>query len=276
MKYIKLFKEELKPETYIRAGNRLKKYGKITRGASLTDYGTEKLYGNYNAHIGALNSTLIFTGEFTNLNCKFHYGTPMWNGPQTNVNSTLVKLNDEEELLSNWMLGQRSLSFTLEFDMVPTAKTNIKISKYKEGLANVRIPLFSMVVEMSDWNDGIRNWNYSDDDGDGYIKPGDERYMDVSDMYKNSKYLQIILSTISSKNYCGIFADRNSGLKFKKALPDLIVPYKSKIMDILSTVGGDTNDLENILEHIYSISINRLYQDEITPSTNTKNWFNVI
>ena len=46
-------------------------------------------------------------------------------------------------------------------------------------------------------------------------------------------------------------------------------------MNILSTVGGNTDDLENILERIYSFSVNYLYQDEVNPGSYTyKNWYN--
>ena len=70
-----------------------------------------------------------------------------------------------------------------------------------------------------------------------------------------------------------MFADRKSALKFKKKLPDLINPMRSQIMDILSTVGGSTDDLENILEKIYSISINYIYQDDVNSNNNGKNWY---
>lgn len=274
MKYLKSFNEELKPESYIRAGRKLQDLGKISRGIKLTDYGTEKLHGHYNVHLGNLNSsTRIFTGEFTQLRCQFYYGTPHWNGPQTNVNSTLIKTLDEEDLLRNWTEGRETLSFTLEFDMLPTATTVVNLKKAdRADKASSRKPLFCMIVSLSYWQDGLREWNYLEDANE-YVYPGDEQYMGVTDLYKNTREVRIELNPLMTKGDVGVFADRKSALKFKKKLPDLINPMRSQIMDILSTVGGSTDDLENILEKIYSISINYIYQDDVNSNNNGKNWY---
>ena len=42
-----------------------------------------------------------------------------------------------------------------------------------------------MVVELSYWEDGLREWNYLEDAGE-YVYPGDEQYMGVSEIYKNT------------------------------------------------------------------------------------------
>jgi hypothetical protein len=273
MKYLKSFNEELKPETYIRAGHKLQSLGKTTRGAKVSDYGTEKLFGHYNVHLSNLGNSSLFTGEFTNIQCQFYYGVPHWNGPQANVNSTLIKTHDEEDLVNNYIEGRERLSFTLEFEMYPTSTTEISFKK--RGLSNLsKRKMFCMVVELSYWEDGLREWNYLEDAGE-YVYPGDEQYMGVSEIYKNTKHIKIHLEPLTSKTDCGIFADRRSALKFKKKLPELVGPKKSQIMDILSTVGGNTDDLEDILERIYSFSVNYLYQDEVNPGSYTyKNWYN--
>ena len=274
MKYLKSFNEELKPETYIRAGRKLQDLGKIARGTKLSDYGTEKLLGHYNVHLGNLNSsTRIFTGEFTNLKCNFFYGRPHWNGPQANVNSTLIKTLEEEDLLRNWTEGRETLSFTLDFNMLPTATTEINLKKAdRADKASSRKPLFCMIVILSYWQDGLTEWNYLEDSNE-YVYPGDEQYMGVTDLYKNTREVRIELNPLMTKGDVGVFADRKSALKFKKKLPELINPMRSQIMDILSTVGGSTDDLENILEKIYSISINYIYQDDVNSNNNGKNWY---
>jgi hypothetical protein len=274
MKYLKSFNEELKPETYIRAGHKLQALGKTTRGTKLSDYGTEKLHGHYNAHLSALTNTSLFTGEFTNIQCGFYYGIPHWNGPQTNVNSTLIKTHDEEDLVNNFIEGREKLSFTLEFEIFPTSSTEIRYKRSQSSSAASRKKLFCMIVELSYWEDGLREWNYLEDSNE-YLTPDDEQYMNISEVYRNTKQIQIRLEPLTSKSECGIFADRKSALKFKKQLPELVGSKKSKIMDILSTVGGTTDDLEDILERIYSISVNYLYQDEVNPSSYSyKTWFN--
>lgn len=274
MKYLKSFNEELNPESYIRAGNKLQALGKTTRGTKLADYGTELLHGHYNVHISTVNNTgSLFTGKFTNIKCKFHYGTPHWNGPQTNVNSTLIKTMDEEDLVNNWSAGRERLSFTLDFDMEPTAATVIAMKGSSYAANNSRKHLFCMVVDLSYWEDGLEEWNYLEDSGE-YLKKGDEEYMDISSVYKNTKTVRITLNPLASKDICGIFADRKSALKFKKQLPELVGSKKPQIMSILSTVGGTTDDLEDILERIYTVSINYLYQDEISKSSNSvKTWY---
>lgn len=67
MKHLKHFNEELRPETYIRAGNRLKYYGKNKKGDKLVDYGYEKGHGFYNAHIQDIGSDKPYSGKITNL-----------------------------------------------------------------------------------------------------------------------------------------------------------------------------------------------------------------
>ena len=86
MKHLKRFNEELDPQTYIRAGMALKQYGKTTKGNKLVDYGHEKGHGFYNAHIQWAGQSPVYTGKITDPTCKFYYGVPKWNGPQSNVN----------------------------------------------------------------------------------------------------------------------------------------------------------------------------------------------
>ena len=71
----------------------------------------------------------------------------------------------------------------------------------------------------------------------------------------------------------GIFADRKSALKFKKELPSLIQPYIKEIMDILSIVGADSEDIDEIYELFNKVRVNNLYDEEWNGTKNDANWF---
>ena len=268
MKHLKHFNEELDPQKYIRAGSRLSNLGKTSRGSKLVDYGYEKSWGFYNVHIGNMGDSSwgLYTGKLTNPECKFHYGLPHWDGPQNNKTTTLIKTIDEEDLLKNWTDGRETLSFTLEFTMQLSEESKLDLiskNKIAKGWSSYnKIPLFVLHVELSDWSDGLREYNYLEGD-DEYLKPGDENYHDVSMMYANTSQILLTLMPLFTKDYFGIFADRKSAVKFKRELPKLIDPYKSHIMDLLSLVSASTDNLERLMDKIYNMSVNYLYQDEV-------------
>lgn len=268
MKHLKHFNEELNPQKYIRAGSKLSTLGKTSRGSKLIDYGYEKSWGFYNVHIGNMGDSSwgVYTAKLTNPACRFHYGLPQWNAQQTNNTSTIIETQDEEDLLNNWTDGRETLSFTLEFTMQLSEESRLDMiskGKINKGwYSSNRIPLFAIHVELSDWYEGLREYNYMEEDNE-YLRPGDENYHDVSMMYANTSHTTLTLMPLFTKNYFGIFADRKSAIKFKRELPKLVDPHKSQIMDILSLVSGSTDNLENIIGKIYNMSINYLYQDEV-------------
>ena len=280
MKYLKHFNEELKPETYITAGNSLKYYGKHTKGNKLVDYGYEKGHGFYNAHIQYVGLSPVYTGKITNPICKFYYGTPQWDGPHTG-NSKLVNTNlSEEQLVSDWKNGNGPLSFTLEFRFTPSEELKSELKKLSDD-DKLKFAinhwhsfhLFTMNVSLSGWNEGLKYYNYIEDD-DEFIEPGDPNYIDLIDLYQNTKSLSIRLSRLMDKGIYGIFADRQSALKFKRNLPSLINPHKEKIMNLLSIIGGGAEELEDIFESFDIIRINSLYQSEDIKGVNLHNtWY---
>ena len=260
MKHIKKYNEELKPDTYIRAGSTLRRYGKETKASALIDYGYEKKYGFYNAHISYLDIANIFTGQITNPNCNFYFGLPEFTNRQL-VNDNIT----DEELVSSWKNGQSELGFTLEFRF--TSSESLK-SKVPQGLKlrseiQYNFHLFTIYVSLSDWYDGLEEYNYLEEK-DRYVKPDDPDYTDLFGLYQNTKhiYMHLTPNLLLNKGVYGIFSDRQSALKFRRQLPELISQHKGKIMDILSIIGGDSSDLEDIIESFSKIRINSLYQDE--------------
>jgi hypothetical protein len=267
MKYIKKYNEELSPDTYRSAGNKLKRYNKVSRGSKLIDYGHEKDHGFYNAHIQAVGVSHVYTGKITNPTCNFYYGSPSWNGPQNNVNSVLVNTKiTEEELVKNWKEGSE-LNFTLEFRFTPSEElkstvSNSDLNKIINHWAGFH--LFTMTVCLSDWEDGLDEYNYE------YTNST----IDIIELYDITRIVDIRLSKLMDKNIYGIFEDRQSANKFRRNLPKLIEPHKGKIMDLLSILSADTDNLEDILESFSKIRINSLYQDENVKGANLdKIWY---
>lgn len=277
MKHLKHFNEELDPQTYINAGRYLKQYGKTTKGNKLVDYGYEKGHGFYNTHIQWAGHTHVYTGKITDPTCKLYYGVPRWNAPQGNVNSQLINTNlTEEQLVSDWKYGNNTLSFTLEFRFTPSEelKSSINNDEVRSSINHWNgFHLFTMCVDLSYWQDGLSGYNYNEDD-EVEIKPGDPDYRDLTDLYQDTKSININLNRLMDKNIYGIFADRQSALKFKRNLPSLINPHKEKIMDLLSIIGGGADEVEEIFESFNKIRINSLYQDENIKGVNLFNsWY---
>jgi len=286
MKHLKHFNEEINPLTYIRAGRTLKYYGKNKKGNTLVDYGYEKGHGFYNVHIQYAGQTPVYTGKMTNPTCKFYYGVPTWDGPQSNVNSKLVNTDlTEEQLVGDWKNGNGELSFTLEFRFTPSEELKSKV-KDNEAITKLvehynGFHLFTMVVNLSDWSDGLRYYNYAEDLEDEktgewgkQFEPGDDGYMDLTDMYQNTKMVDIRLDRVMDKNGYGIFADRQSARKFILNLPSLLNPHKEKIMNLLMIIGGGGDEVEDIFDSFNKIRINAIYQDEDIKGGNLyKNWY---
>jgi len=282
MKHLKRFNEELDPQTYINAGRYLKQYGKTTKGNKLVDYGYEKGHGFYNAHIQFAGQSPVYTGKITNPTCKFYYGVPNWNGPQSNVNSVLTNCNlTEDELVSEWKHADSTLSFTLEFRFTPSEQLKLLTPSNDTTYQGVNsainhwngFHLFTICVDLSYWEDGLSGYNYNEED-EVEIKPGDPDYCDLTDLYQHTKSIDISLNRLMDKNIYGIFTDRQSALKFKRNLPSLINPHKEKIMDLLSIIGGGADEVEDIFESFDKIRINSLYQDENIKGSNLFNsWY---
>jgi hypothetical protein len=278
MKHLKHFNEELDPQTYISAGRAFKKYGKNIKGNKLVDYGYEKGHGFYNTHIQCAGQSLVYTGKITNPTCNFYYGVPHWNGPQSNTNSQLLGTNlTEEQLVSEWKHASSTLSFTLEFRFTPSEELKEKVIDNQSLRGSINhwngFHLFTMCVDLSYWQDGLSGYNY-DEDNEVEIKPEDPRYCDLTDLYQHTKSTDIRLNRLMDKNIYGIFADRQSALKFKRNLPSLVNPHKEKIMDLLSIIGGGADDVEEIFESFNKIRINALYQDENIKGANLFNsWY---
>ena len=101
MKYLKLFNEELNPNPYMRAANRLSYYNKTTRSSALHDYADEKEFGFYNMTFGNNeNSSSFFVNQkFTNPKIsRIYYGK----NSEANILSYGLDGENEAESLVNF------------------------------------------------------------------------------------------------------------------------------------------------------------------------------
>ena len=282
MKHLKRFDEELRPQTYRTAGQRLISKFKEERGRKLIDYGNEQQFGFYNMYVGNTNGKLGMGGgdpqKFTNPKATFYFNSISENfygsGP-----AALVENKTAEELVKSWKEGRSALAFTISFRFHATeeSKINIKHDIMKDYKGT---PMFSFRVELSDWYDGLDEWNTDQDTGDMIV--GDEAH-DIYDMFVNSfHYPHITLERPDDKYYFGIFSDRVSANRFvKNDLPRLLEPFEGHIHDIISAIGGDPEHIDKIKELFPSpeslfgsISVNGLYDDDRKASASNSNFAN--
>lgn len=281
MKYIKRFNEELKPETYLSAGYRLRnepgdKQGGKKRSTSLIDYGLEKQYGFYNMHWGNAstafsdNGVIAQSAKFTNPKCECYFGRPN----SSDINTFNYSA---EQLVEYWAAGNKPLSMTFNFTFQPAEETKDKYDGYQE-LKTSFVPMFSFQVWFSNWEEGLDqyNWDYDTDEpmtGDAVV--------DISGMYKWTNEVIIYKSKPVKKYYgkeypyYGIFSDRASAFKFKRQLNDLISPHKEKVMELLSCVNGSADDIEEFEDKINKISVNSLFSVDFDKKSQST-WFREI
>ena len=180
---------------------------------------------------------------------------------------------DEEQLVSLWKNGHSDLGFTIDFRFepsqeflsLPSLKVNdlaskINASKYPGG----RLPsdyqrgvhLFSIRVFLA--------WKDSSDDAqeEGFTINSASDLYEIYGLGPAGTGIEISISNQTDGKIFGVFADRKSALAFKRKLPELIEPHKSKIMDLLTILEASSDDLEDILEQIYSITVNEIYLPE--------------
>ena len=267
MKYIKRFNEELKPETYISAGNRLINMpgGGKRRSSPLIDYGLEKKWGFYKMHWANTSTILGKDLTFTNLRCESYFGRP----DSSKIETFRYSAEDAVEL---WRQGDHPLCMTFNFVFQPTEETKDKMTTSSELYQN---PMFSFEVWFSNWEEGLDsyNWDYHTEEpitGDSVV--------DLNGLYKWTNELTIYkkkpVKMYYGKQYgfFGIFSDRSSALKFKRELNDLLEPHKEKVMELLSCVNAGADAIEEYEDRINKISLNNLFSVDAERDYQSK-WF---
>lgn len=290
MKHLKKF-EELDPSTYRRAGQMLKGISQESRGRKLIDYGSEKEHGFYGVRVlsghGSSNTPDLytFTDKEGNESSEVFVTDPKCT---LKLGDSEGEIKDAESLVREWKEGKSTLSFKLDFSFkvseksqqslidAKSARSDFWLNRIINGNAINRLNLFSLTIFISDWQDGIVEWNTDQDTGESLIGTPEEH--DVYDMFKNSFYNNLYFlkpSKPTNDVMGGIFADRKSALKFKRELPKMIEPHADIIFDIFSIIGADSEDYEKTMEKIKSISLNGLYDEncETAHSKLSRKWF---
>jgi hypothetical protein len=290
MKHLKKFNEELKPDTYRSAGGKLDYYNKSKRASALVDYADEKEFGFYKLHFANINNivTKFVDGQtFTNPSLIGIYIGPR--GDMSEDNNILhYKNRDREEALLNklvndWKEGNKILALTFEFGVKATRETltNTTIKHFKSPTVDKKyvshIPIFAIELEFSEWYDGIEEWDY---DAKVQARMDGEEFT-PSDVYKFfdwTKSYDLTLAkplAIFGGGYFAIFADRRSAQKFKNWLLSIVDDkIKSVIMELLSIVGGEAEDIERAINKFKNIRLNALYDDEKPQGTSLQNkWY---
>jgi hypothetical protein len=161
--------------------------------------------------------------------------------------------------VSSWKQGDE-LAFTISFSFMATEEA--KRQTDHSGLKQYNgTPMFSFKVQLSDWMDGLDEWNT--DQVTGELITGKDAH-DIYDMFANSDNVEITLERPLNKYHFGIFTDRASAFKFKKELPKLIEPFEGHIHDIISVIGGESEQIERIMDLFKKITLNGLYDDNNT------------
>ena len=288
MKHLKRFNEELKPETYRSAAYKLRDYNKDSKSKDLLDWADKKEFGYYNMCF--VNSSTIITKSSTFTNPKLigmyygHVRTGERNKPIYGEN--ILRSKDSEslanKLVNDWKNGNE-LSITFEFGFQPTSKTK-SLNDYLQNPTRMthrwelgqNVPMFSIELELSNWYDGIEDW---DSDSRWEAEHRGEEFTPTSlyDFYKYSAEENLYLKRPNAETFYGIFTDRSSSAKFltflKASIDDKV---KEKIMDVLSIIGGEAEDLERILNSFNKVRVHGLYDNEFTSSSNGnlgQKWF---
>jgi hypothetical protein len=298
MKYIRKFNEELKPSTYRDAANKFKHYNKDKKSKDLLDWADKKEFGYYNMTFVNDNG-IIVNSTFTNPKLiGIYYGQPTGGDSVRDQNKNLLVLSDtNSEILANklvndWKGGVDELCISLEFGFQATNDIKDRHSylsnpSKETGRWNIgqSVPMFSINLELSNWYDGLEEF---DSDSKWEAENSGEEFEPTSlnNFYHSSAEESITLTRPSDKYYYGLFSDRGSSFKFinfiKTSIDDdnnqSFLKLKDKIMDILSIVGGETEDLERILKSFSKIRVHGLYDNELRPNNSglSKKWFNKI
>ena len=266
MKHLKRFDEELDPNTYRSAGKKLINKFKEERGAKLVDYGNEKEFGFYNMYFCNNNGKIGKPIKVTNPKAQFYFG-------EFDIHSfdgdgkLSIKHKSAEELVSSWKRGDE-LAFTINFSFMATEEA--KRQTNHSGLKQINgVPMFSIKVQLSDCMNGLDEWNIDQETGE--VITGPEAH-DIYDLLENSFCNEMTLQRPLNKNHFGIFTDRASAFKFKKELPKLIEPFEGHIHDIISVIGGESEQIEKIMDLFKKITLNGLYDDDNTISVRNNDY----
>lgn len=289
MKHLKRFNEELEPRTYRSAAYKLSGYNKDKKSKNLLDWADKQEFGYYNMCLVNNSSVIAKNDTFTNPKLIGMYYGDVKSGERSKpiYGEDILRSSDSEKLanklVNDWKEGRAELAITFEFGFQGTSQTKSKHeylnnpAKYSQRWnIGQSVPMFSIELQLSNWYDGIEEW---DGDSKWESKQRGEEFTPTSlyDFYKFTAEESLYLKRPNDEQYYGVFTDRSSAAKFltflKSSIDDKV---KEKIMDVLSIIGGEAEDLERILNAFNKVRVHGLYDNEFTGSSNGnlgQKWF---
>ena len=289
MKHLKRFNEELEPRTYRSAAWKLRDYNKDKKSKNLLDWADKQEFGYYNMCLVNSSSVIAKNDTFTNPKLIGMYYGDVKSGERNKpiYGEDVLRSSDSEKLanklVNDWKEGRAELAMTFEFGFQATSQTKAKHeylnnpSKYSQRWnIGQSVPMFSIELQLSNWYDGIEDWD-SDAKWDAGNSGEEFTPTTLYDFYKFSAEESLYLKRPNDEQYYGVFTDRGSSSKFltflKSSIDDKV---KEKIMDVLSIIGGESEDLERILNSFNKVRVHGLYDNEFTSSSNGnlgQKWF---
>ena len=291
MKHLKRFNEELEPRTYRSAAWKLRDYNKDKKSKNLLDWADKQEFGYYNMCLVNSSSVIAKNDTFTNPKLIGMYYGDVKSGERNKpiYGEDILRPSDTDseklanKLVNDWKEGRAELAMTFEFGFQATSQTKAKHeylnnpSKYSQRWnIGQSVPMFSIELQLSNWYDGIEEWD-SDAKWDAGNSGEEFTPTTLYDFYKFSAEESLYLKRPNDEQYYGVFTDRGSSSKFltflKSSIDDKV---KEKIMDVLSIIGGESEDLERILNSFNKVRVHGLYDNEFTSSSNGnlgQKWF---
>ena len=190
-------------------------------------------------------------------------------------NDNLLKWGKDIEnqlniLVEKWKAGDSNLSLQFEFAFRVTRQTK-NVAKSLQQM--YRIPFIILEVRLSEFEYGIDEWD-SEARGEVEREGGEFTPSTVTEMFEYSKEFSVYTQRPISDLTYGLFNDRQSAQKFKSFVNSMVdEKMKPHIMEVLSIVGGTSQDLENVLNSIRNIRIHGLYQSDVTGYEAIKNLY---
>ncbi len=280
MKYLKRYNEELEPNTYRKAGERLKRMGHAKRGDKLISWGEDvkkkeedrnTLKRRESASKLGLYKMKILQKKATQKNISGMIISSSSEDIRLEGNFFIHFYIDESNFKESYDMWQNGESFSIPFDfgIIPAdEETEDKLLKLvgEDELYLNTFYVNYMHIQLSEGNYGCDTYSYIDDNGDEVV--------DCDKITLNPKG-ELTFSNFNASGLTAYFGDRKSAVQFKKMIIDLFegrIVYgetndnpggiKEFIMDELCSERDRTLDeFESIISSLRKININKLYKD---------------
>jgi len=279
MKYLKRYNEELEPNTYKKAGERLKRMGHAKRGNKLISWGEDvkereedrkaKKRREEASKLGTYKMKIIQRKVTQKIS-----GVPIYNSSEDirlEGNFFIHFYIDENNFKESYDMWENGEPFSIPFDFGIIPADDVTYEKLLDLVGEDELYLNTfyvnyMYIQLSEGNYGCDTYSCIDDNGDEVINR--------ENVTLNPKG-ELTFSNFNANGLTAYFGDRKSAVQFKKMIIDLFegkIVYgetndnpggiKEFVMDELCSERDRTlEEFESIIKSIRKININKLYKD---------------